>query len=51
MEKSHHLIYASHVILETDKKLLEAILSEFESSNSKIATDIDQNFCLPTTLQ
>ena len=27
MEKLHHFLYASHSILETDQKLLEAILS------------------------
>ena len=27
MEKFHHFLYASHFILETDQKLLEAILS------------------------
>ena len=28
MEKFHHFLYASHFILETDQKLLEAILSK-----------------------
>ena len=28
MEKFHHFLYASHFILETDKKPLEAILSK-----------------------
>ena len=28
MEKFHHLLYASHFILETDQKCLEAILSK-----------------------
>ena len=28
MEKFHHLLYASHFILETDQKALEAILSK-----------------------
>ena len=28
MEKFHHFLYASHVILETDQKPLEAILSK-----------------------
>ena len=28
MEKFHHFLYASHCILETDQKLLEAILSK-----------------------
>ena len=28
MEKFHHFIYASHFILETDQKPLEAILSK-----------------------
>ena len=28
IEKFHHLLYASHFILETDQKLLEAILSK-----------------------
>ena len=28
MEKFHHFLYASHFLLETDKKLLEAILSK-----------------------
>ena len=28
MEKSHHFLYASHFILETDQKPLEAILSK-----------------------
>ena len=28
MEKFNHFLYASHLILETDQKLLEAILSK-----------------------
>ena len=28
MEKFHHFLHASHFILETDQKLLEAILSK-----------------------
>ena len=28
MEKFHHFLYASHFILETDQKLLEAILAK-----------------------
>ena len=28
MEKSHHFLYGTHFILETDQKLLEAILSK-----------------------
>ena len=28
MEKFHHFLYASHFILETDQKLLEAIFSK-----------------------
>ena len=28
MEKFHHFLYASHFILETDQKLLDAILSK-----------------------
>ena len=28
MDKFHHFLYASHFILETDQKLLEAILSK-----------------------
>ena len=28
MEKFHHFLYASHIILETDQKPLEAILSK-----------------------
>ena len=31
MEKFHHFLYASHFMLETDQKLLEAILSEFKT--------------------
>ena len=27
MEKFHHILYASHVLLETDQKLLESIYS------------------------
>ena len=37
MEKFHHFLYASHFILETDQKPLEAILSKsLESSYSKM---------------
>ena len=42
MEKLHHFLYANHFILETDQKLLEAILSkEFEPNYSKITADTD----------
>ena len=47
MEKFHYFLYASPFILETDKKPLEAIVKEFEPSNSKITADTDQDFCLP----
>ena len=47
MKKFHHILYASHFVLETVQKLLEAILLEFESSNSMITADTDQNLYLP----
>ena len=47
VEKFHHFLYASHFILETDQKPLEAILSEFKSSNAKITADTEQSICLP----
>ena len=47
MEKFHHFLYASHFILETTRNCLSYIVKEFESSNSKITVDTDQNFCLP----
>ena len=48
MEKFHQILYASHFILGTEQKPLEAILSKsFEPSNPSITADTDQNFCLP----
>ena len=45
-------LYASYFILETDQKMLEAMLSEFKPSNSKITVDTDQvNLVLQTSLQ
>ena len=40
MEKFHHFIYASHFILETDQKPLEAI-QKSESSHPRIAADFN----------
>ena len=34
MEKIHHFLYASHFILETDQKPLEAILSKSTKSSN-----------------
>ena len=48
MEKFHHFLYASHFIVETDQKLLEAILSKsLKQATPKITMDTDQNFCIP----
>ena len=46
MEKFHHFLYASHFILETDQKPLEAILSKSKPSNTKAAKNSDKNIPL-----
>ena len=48
MEKFHHFLYASHFILETDQKPLEAILSKsLNQANSKTTKNSNKNFPLP----
>ena len=48
MEKSHHFLLASHFILETDQKQLEAILSKsLNQAAPKIIADTDQNIYIP----
>ena len=48
IEKFHHFLYASHFILETDQKLLEAVLSKsLNQTTHKITVDTNQDFCLP----
>ena len=43
-----YILYASHFILETDQKLLEAIFSKnLNQATPKITVDTDQNLCLP----
>ena len=44
MEKFHHFLYASHFILETDQKPLEAILSKSSIKNSKTTENSNKNF-------
>ena len=47
MEKLHHFLYASHFILESDQKPLEAILSKRLNQSSPRLQRTDQDFCLP----
>ena len=47
MEKFHHFLYASHFILETDQKPLEAILSKsLNQATPLVAENPNQNFPL-----
>ena len=47
MEKFHHFLYASHFILETDQKLLEATLSK---SINQATTRLIRNFAYHFTV-
>ena len=47
MEKFHHFLYASHFILETDQKPLEAILSKsLNQATPQLTEDFNKNFPL-----
>ena len=47
VEKFHHFLYGCHFILETNQRLLEAILfQKSQSSNSKMAAHFDQNLTI-----
>ena len=51
MEKFHHYLYASHFILETDQKLLDATLSKrLNQATPRLQQILIRTF-LPTILQ
>ena len=46
VEKFHHFLYASHFILETDKKLLKQFLKRYQPSNTQVVKNFDQDIPL-----
>ena len=52
MEKFHHFSYSSHFILETDQKLLEAILSKgLNQATTRLQQILIRNFAYHFTVR